>query len=409
VVAADIPTLNQNTTGTAAISTAATVTTSTAASAFKVPFANTTASTTGNYGLLQDSTATFTYNPSTNTLVAGTFSGALSGNATTATTLQTARTIGGVSFNGSANIDLPGVNTAGNQNTTGSAATLTTTRTLWGQNFNGSANVTGALTSVGNITGTGAVTLTATSGTLGLTATGANVITATTNAVERLRIDSNGNLLVGTTSALNSSNTILMGTNTADLQLTIGGGLGAPGVAFHFGNNTVAANAANSVMKLGQMSVTARSISAAGTINAAGLDYAEYMTKAGDFTIAKGDVVGINAEGKLTNVFDDAVSFCVKSTNPSYVGGDVWGRGYDNDPDGLEAARHCVDRIAFAGQVPVNVIGATPGQFIIPINDNGEIKGEAVSNPTFEQYQLAVGKVIAVDVDGRARIIVKIA
>jgi hypothetical protein len=201
LIASDVPTLNQNTTGTAAISTAATVTTSATASAFKVPFANTTASTTGNYGLLQDSTATFTYNPSTNTLVAGTFSGALSGNATTATTLQTARTIGGVSFNGSANINLPGVNTAGNQNTTGSAATLTTTRTLWGQNFNGGANVTGALTSVGNITGTGAVTLTATSGTLGLTATGANIITATTNAVERMRIDSSGDLLVGTTSA----------------------------------------------------------------------------------------------------------------------------------------------------------------------------------------------------------------
>jgi hypothetical protein len=64
---------NQDTSGTSAISTAATVTTSSAASAFKVPFANTTVSTTGNYGLLQDSTATFTYNPSTNVVEAGTF------------------------------------------------------------------------------------------------------------------------------------------------------------------------------------------------------------------------------------------------------------------------------------------------------------------------------------------------
>lgn len=101
------PTFNQNTTGTAAVATAATVTTSTTASAFKVPFANTTASTTGNYGLLQDSEATFTYNPSTNTLVVGTVSGALSGNASTATALQTARTINGVSFNGTANITIP--------------------------------------------------------------------------------------------------------------------------------------------------------------------------------------------------------------------------------------------------------------------------------------------------------------
>ena len=38
-----------------------------------------------------------------------------------ATRLQTARTIGGVSFDGSANIDLPGVNITGNQDTTGTA------------------------------------------------------------------------------------------------------------------------------------------------------------------------------------------------------------------------------------------------------------------------------------------------
>ena len=38
---------------------------------------------------------------------ATTFTGALSGNASSATQLQTARTIGGVSFNGTANINLP--------------------------------------------------------------------------------------------------------------------------------------------------------------------------------------------------------------------------------------------------------------------------------------------------------------
>jgi len=139
---------------TATNATNVALTTSATSSAFKVPFANTTASTTGNYGLLQDSTATFTYNPSTNTLTVGTVAAALSGNATTATTLQTARTIGGVSFDGSANINLPGVNTTGNQNTTGSAATLTTGRTIGmtgdvtytSGSFNGSANVTGTAT-----------------------------------------------------------------------------------------------------------------------------------------------------------------------------------------------------------------------------------------------------------------------
>jgi len=47
-------------------------------------------------------------------------------NAVSATKLQTARTIGGVSFDGTTNINLPGVNAAGTQSTTGNAATATT-------------------------------------------------------------------------------------------------------------------------------------------------------------------------------------------------------------------------------------------------------------------------------------------
>jgi len=90
-------------------------------------------------------------------------SGSLKGNAASATTLETARTIGGVSFNGSSNINLPGVNIAGNQNTTGNAATATsasyattssmttgnaatattleTARSIGGVSFDGSADI----------------------------------------------------------------------------------------------------------------------------------------------------------------------------------------------------------------------------------------------------------------------------
>jgi hypothetical protein len=50
----------------------------------------------------------------------------ISGNSATATALETARTIGGVSFDGSANINLPGVNASGNQDTSGTAAIATT-------------------------------------------------------------------------------------------------------------------------------------------------------------------------------------------------------------------------------------------------------------------------------------------
>lgn len=59
------------------------------------------------------------------TVTAASFTGALTGNASTATVLATARTIGGVSFDGSAAINLPGVNTTGNQNTSGTSSNIT--------------------------------------------------------------------------------------------------------------------------------------------------------------------------------------------------------------------------------------------------------------------------------------------
>tara|TARA_R100001510_G_scaffold57796_1_gene67964 strand:- start:3323 stop:7123 length:3801 start_codon:yes stop_codon:yes gene_type:complete len=72
-----------------------------------------------------------------------------SGNAATATALATARTIGGVSFDGTGNINLPGVNATGNQDTSGNAATATaleTARTIAGKSFNGTGNITIAAT-----------------------------------------------------------------------------------------------------------------------------------------------------------------------------------------------------------------------------------------------------------------------
>ena len=68
----------------------------------------------------------------------------ISGNSATATALATARTIGGVSFDGTANINLPGVNTSGNQDTSGNSATATaleTARNIGGVSFDGTANI----------------------------------------------------------------------------------------------------------------------------------------------------------------------------------------------------------------------------------------------------------------------------
>jgi hypothetical protein len=183
---------------------------------------------------------------------------------------------------------------------------------------------------------------------------------------------------------------------------------------------------ANTAMGISKDNGTNRSINAGGTVNASGADYAEYMVKAGDFAIDKGAICGVTADGLLTLNYTDAVSFVVKSTNPSYVGGDTWGsedvvgkKPEDGDTDALaqweadlEAARQKVDRIAFAGQVPVNVMGATPGQYIVPVEAaDGGIEGivKSEADLTLAEYMRAVGKVIAIEDDGRARIIVKVA
>jgi hypothetical protein len=229
---------------------------------------------------------------------------------------------------------------------------------------------------------------------------------------ERARIDSSGNLLVGVSFGSNHIFSKNAGNGAGTTNIFEIQNAGSDVVAiFLSGTSYGTSNSAGTSLRIGRSNTTSRSINAGGTINASGADYAEYMTKASDFTVAKGDVLGINADGKLTNVFADAVSFCVKSTDPSYVGNDKWGCDFSEDPEGLEAARQLVDRIAFAGQVPVNVMGATPGQYIVPVSDNGAIKGIAKNEAdmTLAEYMKAVGKVIAIEADGRAKIIVKVA
>ena len=83
------------------------------------------------------------------------------GNAATATALETARTIGGVSFDGTAAINLPGVNQSGTQNTSGTAAGLTGTPDITIRNVTGvAATFTGVLTyeDVTNVDSVGFIT-----------------------------------------------------------------------------------------------------------------------------------------------------------------------------------------------------------------------------------------------------------
>ncbi|MBB5368719.1 MULTISPECIES: hypothetical protein [unclassified Janthinobacterium] len=243
-------------------------------------------------------------------------------------------------------------------------------------------------------------------------------------------------------------------------------------------------NTANSVLYVGKNSVTGRSVSTGGTISTQGNDYAEYISKCMSCAdVSAGQIIGITAQNKITDEWDGSVMFAVKSTAPSFVGGDGWASclglrpvpkagmepvkpvrredvmesqvvpgtkpqeveqivtspgetddewmqkqasfvtaltayniAAQQDTDAmaafdaaLEAARQKVDRIAIAGRVPVNVLGAQPGDYIVPVQDGAGIKGIAVHEDdlSMKQYLRAVGRVIAIEADGRAYVMVK--
>jgi len=262
-------------------------------------------------------------------------------------------------------------------------------------------------------------------------------------------------------------------------------------------------NTSSACVWLGKNSSTSRSINAAGTINASGADYAEYERKHGTCDIvAKGDVIGFDEDGLIVDRWSQAKTFGIKSTDPSYVGGDSWGSAealgiampkyprsedvtvippeesdynavlsqmpqipeegdeaeigayhlevqrinaevealrhdhetamvkyresvefeyralkekYDADMkvfnQAVEVARAHVDRIAYSGKVPVNIIGqANVGDFIVPVDDGrGGITGVAVADSviTFAQYLRAVGQVKRILPDGRPEVVVK--
>lgn len=286
-----------------------------------------------------------------------------------------------------------------------------------------------------------------------------------TSGVEQARIDNAGNFLVGVASGGNHR--IVKSVGEGITVLSIGGA----NTEFIYLNSVTTqgwSNAATAI-SVGRHSGNGRSVNAGGTINANGADYAEYMPKAaGCGIIAKGDVCGVDRDGKLTKAWADAHSFVVKSTDPSLVGGDTWAAHLPPRPDApgaepqppaipdeptegadeaevaayqemlaaypaqvakyrvdhdawaaataayardlpaweaeLEAARVCVDRIAFCGQVPCNVSGDfEEGDYIVAAQDGDGIKAVAVKADTITlpQYMARIGKVWAIR-DGRA-------
>lgn len=309
--------------------------------------------------------------------------------------------------------------------------------------------------------------------------------------VEKMRITGRGSLLIGTKTDNGSDHLQVIGTTSLDTPNSIQGTrvfqVGSD--AEHrsviiFSGDGILAGWPGTVVSVAKNSGTGRGIDTTGTVNTSGNDYAEYIFKC--FLcglIAKGQIIGITADNTITDQWADAVMFSIKSTAPSFVGGDSWAgaagprpipqagpaptppprradvieqqvlpgtnppeyqdvvRPGDTDAEwaekqaaytaalaahniavqqdaeamatfdaALEVERQKVDRIAIAGRVPVNVQGAQPGDYIVPVQDGAGIKGIAVHEDDLNMklYLRAVGRVISVEPDGRAYVMVKV-
>lgn len=135
------------------------------------------------------------------------------------------------------------------------------------------------------------------------------------------------------------------------------------------GDLTVAtgANAADTMFIVNDDATSSRSINASGTINASGADYAEYEKKSPTCgIIEKGDICGFDINGELTDKFNEAISFCIKSTKPSYVGGDAWA------VEGEQIREKPVKPVLIKPDFPdiekptIGKEPESPGEFVIP-------------------------------------------
>ena len=256
------------------------------------------------------------------TSVTADLTGDVTGNADTATTLETARTIGGVSFDGSANISLPGVNQTGNQDTTGNAATATalaTARSIGGVSFDGTSDI--------NLPGVNAAGNQDTSG---------NAATATQLATARtiggVSFDGSANISLPGVDQTGNQDTTGNAASATVLQnaRTIGGvsfdgsaDINLPGVNAT-GNQDTSGNAATATAL-----ATARTLSASGDATgsasfdgSANADIALTLANSGVSAGSYGSTTGIpvitvNAKGLVTAVSTASVGTALTVTGDS--------------------------------------------------------------------------------------------
>lgn len=279
----------------------------------------------------------------------GNVTGNVTGNAGTATTLATARTIGGVSFNGSAAIDLPGVNTAGNQNTTGNAGTATkwaTARTI---------------TLTGDVTGVSG------------------------------NFDGSDNLSFATTIAANS---VALGTDTtgnyvasvANGSYITGGSAGSEGATLTLAVDATTTATASKVAARDASGDLYAVIFQGTATSARYADLAERYEA--DAILEPGTVVCFGGEKEITacdHENDHAVAGVV-STDPAYMMNSAAGNN-DTHP-----------YIALTGRVPVKVVGpVAKGDLLVA----SEVKGHAMTNNNAKAGTI-IGKAISSSDNGES-------
>ncbi len=249
--------------------------------------------------------ASFSYNSVTSNLTVGTVTGTLSGNASTATALQTPRAINGVNFDGTAAITVPAA-----------AGTLTGTTI-------GSTVVTSSLTTVGtlvNLTVTNPITgsITGNAGTSTALQTGRTINAVTFDGTANIVVPAAAGTLTGTT----------IGTTVVTSTLTSVGILtgGATGVGFtvNLGSSTIAGTLATIKGGTGLSTLTGNAVMiGAGTSNVA---FATIGTAgrvlidqgAGvnpSFNVVSGDITVTNTG--ITTIGPNAVTNAKLSTVPN--------------------------------------------------------------------------------------------
>ncbi|HUF09223.1 MAG TPA: hypothetical protein VMO47_07885 [Rhodothermales bacterium] len=114
-----------------------------------------------------------------------------------------------------------------------------------------------------------------------------------------------------------------------------------------------------------------------------GADYAEFLERAdpGE-TLEAGDVVAVNS-GKISSYSDKADRYMVITDRSAVVG---------NMPD--PEREHLFERVAFVGQVPVNVRGrVSAGDFIVPSgHSDGSARAVAPSDITIDDLDRIIGR-----------------